>query len=36
VQYIESLVTVLSQLCVSAQQNIVLGDFNLPRIDWSH
>jgi len=35
-QYFESLVTVLSQLCVSAQQHIVLGDFNLPRIDWSH
>jgi len=34
VQYIESLVTVL--LCVSAQQNVVLADFNLPRIDWSY
>jgi len=36
VAYLDSLVTALSKLCLSSQQNIVLGDFNLPNIDWFH
>jgi exonuclease III len=36
VTYLESLTAVLSKFCLAAQQNIVLGDFNLPNINWSH
>ena len=36
IYYLDSLVTILSNLCMTAQQNIVLGDFNLPSINWSH
>jgi len=36
VKYVESLTSALSKLCLSAQKNIVLGDLNLPKINWSH
>jgi hypothetical protein len=34
--YLEGLLTVLTNLCLNSLQNIVLGDFNLPNIDWDH
>ena len=34
--YVDTLAAALSNLCLTAQQNIILGDFNLPKINWTH
>nr|XP_047135244.1 uncharacterized protein LOC124812504 [Hydra vulgaris] len=32
--YLESMISIISNLCESVPQFVIVGDFNLPKIDW--
>jgi len=36
IQYLVEMLSIVSELCSSVSQFILLGDFNLPDIDWLH